>query len=108
MPIGNWSNERDYPQGAELYTSDLNGNNVKRLTNNKYYEAEVSVSPDAKWIVFGRQIDGKMDLWRMRPDGTGEEQITFTDDWQRLGPVQTGAFDRRQREALTPMSERGF
>jgi Tol biopolymer transport system component len=46
----------------------------------------VSVSPDGKRLVFGRQIDGKMDLWRMRPDGTGEQQITFADDWQEGAP----------------------
>ncbi len=86
LPIGNWSDSNDYPQGAELYTSDLDGSNVKRLTNNKYYEAEVSVSPDGQWLVFGRQIDGNMDLWRMRPDGTDEQQITFTDDWQEGAP----------------------
>lgn len=54
MPVGNWSDSNDYPQGAELYTSDLDGRNVQRLTNNQWYEAEVSVSPDGKWIVFGR------------------------------------------------------
>lgn len=86
MPIGNWSDSNHYPQGAELYISDLKGGNVKRLTNNKYYEAEVSVSPNGEWIVFGRQIDGKMDLWRMRPDGSDEKQLTFTDDWQEGAP----------------------
>ena len=86
MPVGNWSSETEYPQGAELYTSDLDGSNVVRLTDNEYYEAEVSVSPDGQWIVFGRQIDGKMDLWRMRPDGSEEAQITFTDDWQEGAP----------------------
>ncbi len=86
MPIGEWSDSTDYPQGAELYTSDLDGGNIKRLTNNKYYEAEVSVSPNGQWIVFGRQIEGKMDLWRIRPDGTDEQQITFTDDWQEGAP----------------------
>ena len=55
-------------------------------TYNKWYEAEVSISPDGEWIVFGRQIDGKMNLWRMRPDGTDEQQITFTDDWQEGAP----------------------
>jgi len=87
MPIGNWSDENNYPQGAELYTSDLDGGNVIRLTDNEYYEAEVSVSPDGEWIVFGRQIDGKMDLWRMRPDGSDERQITFTEDWQEGAPL---------------------
>jgi TolB protein len=86
MPVGNWSDQNNYPQGAELYTSDLNGGNVKRLTTNKYYDAEVSVSPNGQWIVFSRQIDGKLDLWRMRSDGTGEQQITFTDDWQEGAP----------------------
>jgi hypothetical protein len=86
MPIGNWSDENSYPQGAELYTSDLDGGNVTRLTDNENYEAEVSVSPDGKWIVFGRQIDGKMDLWRMKPDGSDQQQITFTDDWQEGAP----------------------
>ncbi len=86
LPVGNWSDEAEYPQGAELYTSDLDGGNVVRLTTNEYYEAEVSISPDGEWIVFGRQIDGKMDLWRMRPDGSEEAQITFTDDWQEGAP----------------------
>jgi Tol biopolymer transport system component len=45
------------------------------------------VSPDGKWILFGRQIDGRMDLWRMRPDGTQQQQITFTDEWQEGGAI---------------------
>lgn len=86
MPLGNWSDWRNYPQGAELYVSDLKGGNVQRLTNNQYYEAEVTVSPDGKWIVFGRQIDGNMDLWVMKSDGTEERQITFTEDDQEGAP----------------------
>lgn len=86
MPIGNWSDSNDYPQGAELYLSDLDGGNIKRLTDNEYYEAEVSISPDGEWIVFGRQIDGNMDLWRMRFDGSDEQQITFTEEWQEGAP----------------------
>ena len=82
MPAGNWSDDSDYPQGAELYSSDLDGSHVKRLTNNRWYDAEATVSPDGKWIVFGRQIDGNADLWRMKADGTEQTQLTFTDDWQ--------------------------
>ncbi len=89
MPPGNWSEETDYPQGAELYTSDLKGGNIKRLTNNKYYEAEVTTSLDGKWVFFGRQIDGKLDIWKMRIDGTDEQQLTFTADWQEGAPYPT-------------------
>jgi Tol biopolymer transport system component len=86
MPVGNWSDSNNYPQVAELYLSDLDGGNKQRLTDNEWYEAEVSVSPNGEWIVFGRQVDGKMDLWRMRSDGSDEEQVTFTDDWQEGAP----------------------
>jgi len=86
FPIGNWSNEREYPQGAELYIADLDGGNRKRLTNNAYYEAEVSVSPDGQKIVFTRQVDGALDLYMMNLDGTGERKLTDTPDWQEGAP----------------------
>lgn len=85
LPKGDWSDARNYPTGAELYTSDLEGGNVVRLTHNKYYDAEVSVSPDGKKILFTREIDGKCDLWIMDADGKNERQVTFTDEWQEGG-----------------------
>ncbi|MEN8157215.1 MAG: hypothetical protein ABFS10_09695, partial [Bacteroidota bacterium] len=85
MHPGNYSDPKDYPQGAELYTSDLDGGNVVRLTNNEYYDAEVSYSSDGNKILFGRQINGEMDLWIMDPDGSNQHQITFTPEWQEGG-----------------------
>jgi hypothetical protein len=85
LPKGNWSDANDYPQGAEIYSSDTRGRKVRRLTTNKVYDAECVVAPNGQWILFGRQIDGKMDLWTMRIDGTNQKQITFTDDWQEGG-----------------------
>jgi Tol biopolymer transport system component len=88
LPKGNYSDPNDYPKGAELYSSALDGSDVKRLTNNQYYDAEVAISPDGKWILWSRQIDGEIDLWRMPADGSCEEQqITFT-----KGEQEGGAF----------------
>jgi TolB protein len=89
LPLGNWSDPNEYPTGAELYMSDLKGGHIKRLTNNNYYEAEVTSSLDGKWVFFGRQIDGKDDIWRMHADGTHEQQLTFTDDWEEGAPYPT-------------------
>ncbi len=85
LPQGSYSDPNDYPQGAEIYTSDLDGGHVVRMTNNKMYDAEVTVSPDGKWVLFSRQVDGKIDLYRMRPDGSELFQITHTPDWQEGG-----------------------
>jgi len=85
LPKGEWSNANNYPQGAELYIADVDGSHIRRLTNNTYYDAEVSVSPDGKWILFTRQIDGQLDLWKIRPDGSEETQITKTKDLQEGG-----------------------
>ena len=85
MSKGEFSNPNNYPQGSEIYSCDLDGKNLKRLTNNKYYDAEISVSPDGKWLLFTRQIDGKLDLWKMLPNGCEQQQITFTPEWQEGG-----------------------
>jgi len=88
LPKGNYSDPLEYPQGAELYSSALDGSDVQRLTNNMVYDAEVGVSPDGKWILWSRQLDGEIDLWRMPADGSGEEeQVTFT-----KGEQEGGAF----------------
>jgi len=81
----NYSNPTDYPQGAELYTSNLDGTDVKRLTNNTVYDAEVSVAKNGQWILFGSQRSGKMELWKMRPDGSDPVQITHLDGWEPGG-----------------------
>ncbi len=85
LPPGNYSDPNDYPKGAELYTSNLDGSNRVRMTDNKVYDAEVTVSPDGKWILFARQVDGKLELYRMRPDGSELFQITHTPEWQEGG-----------------------
>ena len=86
LPVGNWSDEDEYPKGGELYIANVDGSDRRRLTHNEWYEAEVVVSPTGEWIAFGRNIDGRQDLWRIRPDGTDEQRITDTDEWQEGSP----------------------
>ena len=82
---GDYSDPQRYPQGAELYSSKPDGSDRRRLTDNQQYDAEVSVSADGRWILFGRQTAGKLDLWRMRPDGSSQQQITHLNGWQPGG-----------------------
>jgi TolB protein len=42
-----------------------------------------SITPDGKYIYFNSARTGTMKIWRMKPDGSNEEQVTFDDynDW---------------------------
>jgi len=60
----------------EIYYADLQGQVVQQLTNNKFYDAEATVSPDGNKIVFTSTRDGDIDLYTMNIDGTNLRRIT--------------------------------
>lgn len=60
----------------DIYVSDLKGNIVKQLTDTAGYDAEATVSPDGKSIVFTSTRSGDLELWTMNVDGTNLKQIT--------------------------------
>ncbi len=47
-----------------------------RLTAAKGLDDGPEYSPDGKWIYFNSVRSGTMQIWRMRPDGSGPEQLT--------------------------------
>jgi TolB protein len=47
----------------ELYSAPFKGSPLKRLTNDKFYDAEATVSPDQKNVVFTSNRDGDLDLY---------------------------------------------
>lgn len=78
-----------YPKGMEIYRADGWQGAVSaaepgtimdlakyRLTNNDFYDAEASYSPDGKWIVFTSNRDGDLELYAMRADGTNPIRLT--------------------------------
>jgi TolB protein len=61
----------------DIFVADMKGNVVKQLTNTTGYDAEATVSPDGKKIVFTSDRTGDLELWTMNIDGTDQKQITF-------------------------------
>jgi TolB protein len=66
----------DFDPYMDLFESDLDGQNLKRLTDAKGYDAEGAYSKDGKLIAFCSDRDGDPDLYVMNADGTNLRQLT--------------------------------
>jgi WD40 repeat protein len=62
-----------------IYKNSIKGDTEVALTDNKtgQHVDGCEYSPDGKWIYFNASYSGTMQLWRMKPDGSGKEQLTF-------------------------------
>jgi Tol biopolymer transport system component len=84
-----------YDEHFDIFESDLNGNNQKRLTKELGYDAEGSYSPDGQYIAFAsnrhgytEKLEGEdkklfqqdpsymMDIYIMKADGTDVKRLT--------------------------------
>ncbi|MGE5529123.1 MAG: DUF624 domain-containing protein [Patescibacteria group bacterium] len=65
---------------GEIYLSETDGGEARRLTENGVPDLEPSLSPDGKKIVFTRPDEnGRMQIWLMSADGTRPRQLTRGD-----------------------------
>ena len=64
-----------------VYRNSIDGNDEVALTDVKAgdHVDGCEYSPDGKYIYYNGSQTGRMQLWRMKPDGSGDEQITFDD-----------------------------
>jgi TolB protein len=61
-----------------IYKKPVDGGPEVQLTFNKSGLADgPEYAPDGKFIYYNANQTGTMQLWRMKPDGSGQEQITF-------------------------------
>jgi Tol biopolymer transport system component len=70
----------------DIYTANADGSDLRRLTGHPGYDAEATLSPDGKTIVFTSLRDGDVDLYTMSVEGSGVRRLTT-----RLG-YDGGAF----------------
>ncbi len=60
----------------DIFMADLNGKIVKRLTSSKGYDAEATLSPDGKKMLYTSTKDGDIDLYVMDLKTGKEKRIT--------------------------------
>jgi TolB protein len=59
-----------------IYTADLDGGNLRPLTDAPGYNAEATISRDGKHIVFTSTRNGDIDIYTMDADGSHVRQLT--------------------------------
>jgi Tol biopolymer transport system component len=61
-----------------IFKKPINGGPEVQLTlNTKGLSDGPEYSPDGKYIYYNANQTGTMQIWRMKTDGTGQEQLTF-------------------------------
>jgi Tol biopolymer transport system component len=79
---------RGEPQ-QDLFTADLLGTPLRRLTDDAAQDIVPRWSPDGQWIAFLSDRSGKYEIWKVRPDGTGLAQMTHEPGKEVIAPVWT-------------------
>lgn len=68
----------------DIYKINIQGGQEIQLTQNKGTHVDgPEYSPDGKYIYYNGNTSGTMHIWRMKPDGSGKEELTFDEynDW---------------------------
>ncbi|MGF2411681.1 MAG: TolB family protein [Ferruginibacter sp.] len=60
----------------DIFMADLNGKIVKQLTTSKGYDAEATISPDGKKMLYTSTKDGDIDLYIMNLKTGKEKKVT--------------------------------
>lgn len=92
------------PSRIGLFVSRADGSDERPLLKSEGLDYNPSWSRDGEWIIFTSERNGSADLYRVKPDGTGLEQLTddpayddqaaFSPDGKQIVFVSTRASGR--------------
>lgn len=61
----------------DIYIANADGSDLKKLSASSGYDAEATISPDGKHVVFTSTRDGDLELYTMDADGKNVKRLTF-------------------------------
>lgn len=61
----------------DIYVSNLDGDNLRRLTTNRNIDSSPCWSPDGRRIAFTSGRTGTVQVYTMNADGSNQQRITF-------------------------------
>lgn len=63
-------------RGYDIFKADLNGKIIKQLTSSPFYDAEATLSPDGKKMIYTSTKDGDIELYILELKSGKEKRIT--------------------------------
>ena len=60
---------------VDIYSAAADGSDERRLTFGEGHSDGPDVSADGAWVYYNSDRGGHAQIWRVRPDGTGHEQV---------------------------------
>ncbi len=75
---------REGSDSYHIYKKSISGGKEVKVTDHLSGHVDgPEYSPDGRYIYYNGSQSGTMQLWRMKPDGSGKEQLTFDEhnDW---------------------------
>jgi Tol biopolymer transport system component len=69
--------ERDANMSFSIYTVNLDGTGLTRVTDGPFFDTGPAFSPDGRFIAFGSDRGGAFlaDLWIVKTNGTGLRRV---------------------------------
>jgi Tol biopolymer transport system component len=61
----------------DIYVANADGSKPQKLAASKGYDAEATISPDGKEVVFTSTRDGDLELYIMNADGSNVRRLTY-------------------------------
>ena len=75
------------PPVMSVFIADADGANEHPLFSSSGFDYSPSYSADGKWIVVTREKSGQADIFRVHPDGSGLEQLTYDPAFDDQGTI---------------------
>ncbi len=70
-------NKLAFVYAGDIWTADVNGENIRRITSSDGSEFFPKFSPDGKWLAFTAEYDGYWQLYVMPAEGGTPKQLTY-------------------------------
>ena len=93
--------------GYDIVTANADGSSVRRLTETPGYDAEATLSPDGKAIVFTSVRDGDLEIYTMKADGSDVKRLTHEPGYDG-GPFFSPDGDGSQKRQVTRLGAASF